>query len=206
MVSGVALDPEGTPDLYGYHWHVQFAGDRNWALTQVVATSVPPASIESAVRSPIGHIDPELVIYRPAPLTDVIGRGSAQRVFVLRLLTSFASVALGLAALGLFGVLSYGVTLRAREFGMRMALDAESGQIRRMVLGQGVRVTLLGIVIGIGGVVAALRLMTSLLFRVRPADPAVLGGAAPFMVIVAGIAAYVPARRAKSVNPRTALQ
>ena len=206
VVNDVALDPEGTPDLYVYHWHVQFAGDRNWALTQVVATTVPPESVEPAVRSAIAEIDPQLVVYHPAPLADVIGRGSAQRVFVLRLLASFASVALGLAALGLFGVLSYGVTLRTREFGIRMALGAESSRIKRMVLGQGLRVTLLGVGIGIVGAVATSRLMASLLFHVSPAEPAVLGGAALFMAVVAGIAAYVPARRATSVNPRNALQ
>ena len=206
VVNDVALDPEGTQDLYVYHSHAQFAGDRNWALTQVVATTIPPESIEPAVRSAIAEIDPQLAVYRPAPLADVIGRGSAQRVFVLRLLTSFASVALGVAALGLFGVLSYGVTLRTREFGIRMALGAQSGRIKRMVLGQGLRVTVVGILIGVGGAVTASRLMTALLFHVRPAEPAVLGSAALFMALVAGIAAYIPARRATSVNPRTALQ
>lgn len=206
VVNDVALDPEGTPDLYVYHWHVQFAGDRNWALTQVVATTTPPESVMPAVRSAIAEVDPQLVVYHPASLADVIGRGSAQRVFVLRLLTSFSSVALALAALGLFGVLSYSVTLRTREFGIRMALGADSKQIRRSVLGQGLRVTLVGVVVGLAGAIAASKLMASLLFHVSPAEPTVLGGAALFMTIVAGIAAYLPARRATAVNPRTALQ
>ena len=74
--------------MYIYHAHTQFAGDRNWALTQVVATTGSPAAVEPAVRATIAAIDPQLVVYHPAPLTDVIGRGTAQRVFVLRLLTA----------------------------------------------------------------------------------------------------------------------
>jgi ABC-type antimicrobial peptide transport system permease subunit len=206
VVSDVAVNAEGAPDMYIYHAHRQFASDRNWALSQVVATSGPPESIESAVRAAIATIDPLLVFYHPAPLTDVIGRGTAQRVFILRLLTSFAAIALGLAALGLFGVLSYGVKLRTREFGIRMALGAQAATIRRMVLREGLIVTAVGLVIGLVGAALSSRLIASVLFHVKPLDPTVLVGAAAVMGLVAAVAAYLPAWRATIVDPRTALQ
>jgi len=206
VVSDVAINAEGAPDFYIYHAHTQFAGDRNWALSQVVATIGSPAAVESAVRGTIAAIDPQLVVYHPAPLTDVIGRGTAQRVFVLRLLTSFAAIALGLAALGLFGVLSYGVKLRTREFGIRMALGAQAATIRHMVLREGLVVTGTGLVIGVGGAVLSTKLLTAMLFHVKPLEPTVLIAAATLMAVVATLAAYLPAWRATIVDPRSALQ
>jgi predicted permease len=206
VVSDVALNAEGAADQYIYHAHTQFASDRNWALTQVVAATGSPESIESAVRRAIAAIDPQLVVYRPAPLADVIGRGSAQRVFILRLLASFAAIALGLSALGLFGVLSYGVKLRTREFGIRMALGAQAATIRRMVLRQGLVVTVVGLAIGVAGAMLASRLIASILFRVKPLEWSVMGTAAAVMALVACVAAYVPAWRATKVDPRSALQ
>ena len=143
-MSDVSLDAEGHIDDYVYHAHVQFAGDRNWALAQVVATTKAPETMEADVRRVLASIDPQLVMHHPAPLDEAIGRGEAQRVFTLRLLASFAVLSLGLAALGLFGVLSYGVKLRTREIGIRVALGAQSGTIRRMVLRQGLSMTAVG--------------------------------------------------------------
>jgi putative ABC transport system permease protein len=206
VVTDVAVDAEGSRDIYIYHPHRQFAGDRNWALSQVVAASGSAESLEPAVRAALATIDPQLVLYRPTPLADAIGRGTAQRVFILRLLTSFAAIALGLAALGLFGVLSYGVKLRTREFGIRMALGAQAAAIRRMVLREGLVVTAIGLVIGVGGAALSSRLIASVLFHVKPLEPTVLIGAAAIMGLVAMVAAYVPAWRATTVDPRTALQ
>jgi hypothetical protein len=106
VVGDVAVDPEGKEDGYVYYAHTQFARDRNWALTQVVRTTGSPEALLPAVRRVVGSLDPQLVVYDPVPLADAIGRGEAQRTFTLRLLASFAAVALALAALGLFGVLS----------------------------------------------------------------------------------------------------
>ncbi|MFI5211059.1 MAG: ABC transporter permease, partial [Gemmatimonadales bacterium] len=137
VVNDVSVDNEGHQDLYVYHPHTQFAGDRNWALAQVVATTAAPATVELAVRKTLAGLDPQLVMFHPTTLDQAIGRGAAQRLFTLRILLAFALVALALSALGLFGVLSYGVRLRAREIGIRMALGAESRSIRAMVLRQG---------------------------------------------------------------------
>jgi len=200
---------EGTPGMFVYHPHRQFAGDRNWALTQVVAlngSSGQTAAIQRSVRSAIASIDPLLVMYKPATLDEAVGRGAAQRVFTLRILGAFALVALILAALGLFGVLSYGVRLRGREFGIRMALGAQPAGIRVMVLRQGLIVSGIGIAVGVAFAAGLSRFMRSMLFEVSPLNPIVFGGAVGFMIVIAALSAYLPAHRATSTNPRSALQ
>jgi putative ABC transport system permease protein len=206
IVGEVALDNEGRASPMIYHPHKQFAGDRNWPLTQVVALNESRAAVQPAIRRLLAARDPRLVIYKPAMLNEVIGSGAAQRVFTLRLLLTFASVAIALAALGLFGVLSYGVRLRAREFSIRMALGAEGSAIRRMILRRGMLVTGIGLVIGLVAATSLSKLMTSVLFKVSPFDPGVFVGAVAFMTLVGGLAAYLPARRATSADPREALQ
>ncbi|HYX81652.1 MAG TPA: FtsX-like permease family protein, partial [Gemmatimonadales bacterium] len=201
-----SITNEGTPGMFVYHPHRQFAGNRNWALMQVVALNAPSKTIQQSVRSVIASIDPLLVMYRPAMLDDAIGRGAAQRVFTLRILSAFALVALILAALGLFGVLSYGVRLRSREFGIRMALGAEQSSIRVMVLSRGLIVSGIGIAIGVAFAAGLSRFMRSMLFEVSPLNPIVFGGAVGFMVVVAAASAYLPAHRATATDPRSALQ
>jgi hypothetical protein len=204
VVSDVAIDPEGTVQPHVYHAHRQFAG-RVWALPQVIAASGAP-TVVSDVRRTLAELDPQLVMYRPMPLAEAIGRGTADRVFTMRMLSSFAAVAIALAALGLFGVLSYAVKLRGREFGIRLALGAAGGSIRGMVLRQGLTITALGIGIGLLGALALSRVMTSLVFGVSPLDPFVLAGAALLMTAIAVSAAYLPAYRATAVDPRSVLQ
>jgi predicted permease len=206
VVADVALDPQGRSGGYVYHPHRQFAGDRNWSIVQVVRTTGSLEQLQGEVRRVITSLDPQLVMYKPMALADAIGRGEAQRVFTLRLLTTFAGVALGLAALGLFGVLSYGVRLRRREFGIRMALGANGGSIRRMVLREGMAVTAIGVAVGLLGTVALSRVLASLVFGVSTLDPRVLAAAATFMAVVAAFAAYLPAHRATSVEPSSVLQ
>jgi predicted permease len=206
VVGEVALDNEGRSTPYVYHPHRQFAGDRNWPLTQVIALTDSRRLVQPAIRRVLAARDPQLVIYRLAMLDDAIGNGAAQRVFTLRILSTFASVAIALAALGLFGVLSFGVRLRAREFSIRMALGAEDSAIRRMILRRGMIVTGLGLVIGVVAATSVSTLMASVLFNVSPFDPGVFVGAVAFMTLVGGLAAYLPARRATSADPREALQ
>jgi predicted permease len=206
IVADVAVDPQGRMDAYVYHAHRQFAGDRNWSLTQVVRATGSLDALQGDARRELAALDPQLVMYKPITLADAIGRGEAQRVFTLRLLTTFAGVALALAALGLFGVLSYGVRLRSREFGIRMALGADSRSIRRMVMREGLVVTAMGTIIGLLGAVALSRVMASMVFGVSALDPTVIVGAAVFMAVVAAFAAYLPAYRATSVQPSSVLQ
>jgi putative ABC transport system permease protein len=206
VVGDVSLDTEGAPDQYIYHAHAQFAGDRNWALTQVVRASGSLDAVQSAVRRELVSLDPQLVMFKPMTLADAVGQGQAQRTFMLRILVTFAGIALALAALGLFGVLSYGVRLRTREFGIRMALGAEAGAIRRMVLRQGLTMTAIGIAVGLLGAIGLSKAMASIVFQVNPFDHTVLSSAAMFMGLIAALAAYLPARRATAVEPRTSLQ
>jgi predicted lysophospholipase L1 biosynthesis ABC-type transport system permease subunit len=206
VVRDVAIDPEGRTEPCVYHAHAQFAGDRNWALTQVVSTTTHPEQLEPTIRRAIAALDPQLVMYHPMTLDDAIGRGSAQRLFILRVLMGFAAVALALAALGLFGVLSYSVKLRSREIGIRMALGADAAAIRAMVLRQGLTLTALGVGLGLLGALASSRLLVSLLFRVGLLDPRVLLAASLVMTAVAALAAYLPSRRATTLDPRTVLQ
>lgn len=205
VVPDVSVNAEGEREPTIYHAHAQFAGDRNWALTQVVSTSAPPTNLVPHIQRIIAERDPQLVMYQPMTLAEAIGAGTAQRKFTLVMLASFALVAVLLAALGLFGALSYAVKLRSREFGVRMAIGADRGTIRRLVLRQGFVVTIAGIAIGVVGSAAFARVMTSLVFHVRPLDPSVLAGAACVILAVGAIAAYLPARRATAVDPRSIL-
>jgi len=206
VVPDVAVDAEGDLSPYVYHAHAQFAGDRNWALFEAVATSGEPAALLPAIRSALARLDPLLVLDQPAPLTDVIGRGTAQRRFTLLLLVAFAGTALVLAALGIFGVLSYVVRLRGPEFGIRIALGASPAAILAAVMRQGAIVIGVGIGIGVIGAVAFSRVVTSLVFHVSPLDPRALLGAGLVLAAFGGAAAWLPARRAAALDPRSALQ
>ncbi len=206
VVPDVAVNAEGDLSPYVYHAHAQFAGDRNWALFEVVSSSAAPTVLLPAVRALLARMDPLLVLDQPAPLTDVIGRGTAQRRFTLLLLVAFAGTALVLAALGIFGVLSYVVRLRGAEFGIRIALGASPAAILAAVMRQGAIVIGVGIGIGVVGAVTFSRVVTSLVFHVSPLDPRALLGAALVLAIFGGAAAWLPARRAAALDPRSALE
>jgi putative ABC transport system permease protein len=205
VVADVALEIEGEIKPTVYHAHQQFAGDRNWGLTQVVSTTGNLDVVAASARRLLEAVDPLLVMYRPAPLDDVLGRGNATRTFTLRLLLAFAAVAIALAVLGVYGVLAYAVRLRAREFGIRMALGAAPTAIRSMVMRQGLIVTSAGLAVGVLGAAALSRVLTSLLFHVKPIEPSVFIATALIMAGVGVLAAYVPARQATTGNPRNIL-
>jgi ABC-type antimicrobial peptide transport system permease subunit len=188
-----------------YHAHRQFAR-REWTLTQVIAIDGSTGTVQQSVRRALAARDPQLVMYKPMLLDDAIGVAAAQRVFTLRILSTFAALALGLAALGIFGVLSYGVRLRARELSIRMALGAEGGAIRRLIMRRGLLVTGVGLAIGLAGATTLSRLMSSVLFQVSPFDPSVLAGAMVVMTLIGAAAAYLSARRATTADPVTTLR
>jgi putative ABC transport system permease protein len=206
VVPDVAVNVEGRLAPYVYHAHAQFAGNRNWPLFEVVATRGDPVAFEPAVRAALHAMDPRLVMDHPAPLADVIGRGTAQRKFTVVLLVTFAATALVLAALGVFGVLSYVVRLRATEFGIRIALGASPTNVMAVVLRHGVAVIAAGIGLGLLGAIGLSRLLASMVFQVSPLDARALLGAALALAVFGGAAALVPAWRAAAADPRRALE
>ena len=126
--------------------------------------------------------------------------------FTMLLLIIAAAVALTLGAVGVYGVISYVVGQRRSEIGVRIALGARGGQVRRMVLGQGTRVAAVGVLLGLGGAMALTRLMGSLLYGVAPTDPITYGSVSVVLFVVTLLAAYLPARRAAAVDPVEALR
>lgn len=206
VVQDVALTPEGEITPTVYHAHRQFAGNRNWPLTQVVRTHGDPMDAVPAIRAQLTALDPELVLHRPAPLADVVGQGVAQRRFTTWIMSAFASLAVLLATIGLFGVITYMVRQRRREIGIRAALGARPIDIQRMVVGQGLRVSLAGVAAGLVGALASSRLLQSLVFQTEPADPRVLAAAALGMAAITAIAAYLPAREATGIDPASVMQ
>jgi putative ABC transport system permease protein len=207
VVGDVALSPRAAIRPYVYHSHSQFAGDRNWALTQVVALDADPStSLLADARRELSRIDPSLVLYEPKMLDDVIGAGVAQERFALLVVASFALLALVLAAVGIYGVLSYTVSRRTREMGIRMALGAPAASVRALIVRDGGRLAALGIVIGCVGAYAATRVLRSLLFEVSATEPLVFVSAASVLGLVAMAASWIPARAATRANPLEAVR
>jgi ABC-type antimicrobial peptide transport system permease subunit len=205
VVGDVTFDVFGAPALIVYHAHPQFAGNRNWTLSQVVATGLPTGQILAAVRAEIAALDPELVVLGAAPMTEVVGRGVRRERFALVLMGAFAGVSLMLAALGLYGVLSYIVRQRTQEIGIRIALGASAGQVRGLVLRQAVLVLGVGVVAGIAGAVVLGRWLSHV-FEITAWDATILVTTTVLLTITSLLAAWLPARRASRMAPRTAMQ
>ena len=206
VVGDVVLDVYGAPALVVYHAHRQFADDRNWQLSQIVAASLPPDRVLPAVRDAVGRLDRELVVYRPSPMAEIVGRGRSRERFALMLMGVFSGVALLLAAIGLYGVLSYTVRERTSEIGIRMALGATATDVRALVLRQAAAVLAVGLVTGTGGALALARWLSSLTFQVSPSDPRILAGTAVVLAMTVVVAAWLPARRASRVDPAATMK
>jgi predicted permease len=164
------------------------------------------AGLAADVRAAVWSIDRQLALGSVRTMDEVISRSTASRRFSLALLGSFAALALVLAAIGIYAVLAYSVARRTHEIGVRMALGARSGDVIRLVLGQGLRVTGIGIVFGVAGALVLTRFLRSLLYEVQPTDPGTFVGALLLLVSVALAASYLPARRAVRVDPMVALR
>lgn len=205
VVGDVALDARGTAFPAVYQTHRQFAENRNWRLAQVVASPLRPERLLSAVRAEVAALDPQLVVYRPSSLAELLGRGVARERFALALMAAFAAVAMALAAIGLYGVLAYSVRQRTQEFGIRMALGATAAHVRRLVLRQAAVVVGIGITLGTAGALMTGRWLSTLLYETNPHDPRVFAATVTLLVIVAFVSAWLPAWRASRVEPRIAM-
>jgi putative ABC transport system permease protein len=176
-------------------------------LTALVkSSSADAAALAAPVRGVLREIDPAVPVYGVSTLSSLVGKASAQRVFVMRLLAGFAVVALALAALGLYGVVSYGVAQRTREVGVRVALGAQRRDVLRLVLAGGVPLVAAGVAAGLATAAAATRFLGALVFGVSPIDPPAFAAAAAVLVLVALAAHWLPVRRALKIDPARALR
>jgi predicted permease len=171
-----------------------------------VRTTHPGVPSFEEMRHRLLEASSELVVYSPKSMDETVARSIGQKRFTMTLLAAFAGIALLLASVGIYGVLSYLVGQRTQEIGVRMALGAQRLHVLRMILGDGARMTLTGI--GIGLLIALLltRLMASMLFGVKPTDPLTFSAVALLLCAIAMLACYVPARRAMRVDPMIALR
>ena len=186
-----------------YFPHAQFPMNEMWL---VIRASGDPLALVPALRTRVRQLDPALPLNDLEPMQDVLGRSVAEPRFNSALVSSFAGAALLLAAIGIYGVLSYTVTQRTGEIGVRMALGASRGSVVRLVVAQGLGVALTGIAIGTMGAIALAGALASVLYGLSGRDPAIFGGTAIVLTVVAAVAAYMPARRASRIDPVTALR
>ncbi|HMD30588.1 MAG TPA: FtsX-like permease family protein, partial [Candidatus Acidoferrales bacterium] len=189
------------PESYAPYDQVAIGG-----MTVVVRAAGDPRLLMPAIRKEVAAQDAELPLYGVRTLEEYVSGSVAQRRFTALLLGIFAGLALVLAAVGLYGVMSYGVAQRTHEIGVRVALGAESVDVLRLVVGQGLRLTLLGVALGWLGALGASRLLGGMLFGVSGNDPLTFGAVAAMFVAVALAACYIPARRAARVDPLVALR
>lgn len=206
VVGNSTTDVYGTNAVVVYHAHRQFASNRNWSLTHVVATSRAPADMFPQIRAAVAAIDPELVVHREAAMRDVVGRGTRRETFALVLMSLFAVVSLVLAALGLYGVLAYAVRQRTPEIGIRVALGATGAQVRGLVLRQAAMVFATGLAAGVAGAFVLGRWMTTVVFEISPSDPRIFTASAVLLAAAALVAAWLPAYRASRLPPALALR
>jgi len=206
VVGDVANEPTGTSAEMVYLSHAQFADDRNWALTYVVKATGEPDAVASAARRELAQIDRRLVVYRPRTLEAILARHFARERFTLVLMAMFAAIALSLAAVGVYGVLSYAVSQRTHEIGVRLALGALPGQVRGIILREGIVIGAIGTVTGVAGALASSRVLQALVFGTSTRDPFVLVVVAVVLSGVVLAASYVPARRATRSDPLDTLR
>ena len=188
-------------------YYVPYAQRPNSAdLFLVVRADGDPAALAPAVRARIASVDRDLPVYKVTTMEKLVSDSLAQRRFSMTLFGVFAALALALAVVGLYGVMSYAVAQRTHEIGLRMALGAQGRDVLRMVVGQGMGLVAIGLGVGLVGAFMLTRLMSSLLYGVSAADPLTYAGIALLLAAVALLASYIPARRATKVDPMVALR
>jgi ABC-type antimicrobial peptide transport system permease subunit len=181
-------------------------GDPFRSMVITVRSSVDPSSLVSAVRRELQALDPSIPLYQVQTMEDVLSADTATERFSMTLQLVFAAVALSLSAVGLYGVLSFAVTRRTAEIGIRIALGAQQSGVRRMVIRQGLTIALLALALGVAGAFASARLLEGLLFGVTARDPLTYVAVVAVLLLVALIACWIPARRASTVDPVVALR
>jgi predicted permease len=198
--SDLAADPaKGTYYFSMFQRPVPFAGI-------VIRTAGDPAPFATAIRNAVREVDNSQAVHDLKPMQDMVSASLAPRRFVVTLLGFFAATALLLAAVGLYGVISYSVAQRTQEIGLRMALGAQRSEVLRLVVWQGLRLTLASMVLGLAAALAVTQVLARQLFGVSPSDPLTFAGTATALILAALIASYLPAYRATRVDPVIALR
>jgi putative ABC transport system permease protein len=200
-IRGASLARPGAPEYYVPE-AAAFFGD----MTLVVRTSVDPASVTPTLRQIVAEMDRDQPLYEVRTMDSLVARSVARQRFSMTLIGVFAALAMLLAAVGIFSVMSSLVAQRSHEIGIRIALGAQPRDILSMVVRHGMTLTLFGVALGLAASFALTRLMSGLLYEVSAKDPVVFGGIATLLAAVALAACYVPARRATKVNPLIALR
>ena len=175
-------------------------------MNVVIRSAVPEESLAQEIQQAVRAQDPTLPVVKLRSMDQVFADAASRPRFLAELLAIFAGLALALAAIGTYGILSYSVSERTKEIGIHMALGATRGSVLGMILGQGLRLTLVGLVTGLVASFGLTRLLQAQLFNVKPTDPVTLTGVAVFIAVVAFIACYVPAQRATRVDPMVTLR
>jgi putative ABC transport system permease protein len=172
----------------------------------IVHTRGNPLALANAVRSIIGNLDPNLPVADVRSFDQVVQRSMVPQLFNTALLSVFGGLALLLAVSGIYGVLSYAISRRTAEIGLRVALGASSSQILKMAMNEGMKPVLAGVALGIGGALALSRYLAALLFGITPSDLATYCAVSLLLIATALCACYVPGRRAMNTDPATALR
>jgi predicted permease len=195
----IKLDEPTRPELYRPSSEFQ-------RLSLIVRCTADPDSVAPAVTKQIAAIDANQPVTDVITYNKIVRESTAERRFQMGMLTVFAALALVLASIGLYGVLAYSVVQRTREIGVRVALGAQSQDVIRLVVGQGLLLALIGVVIGLAGSYPLTQLMSSVIFGISPTDPLTFGAVAAGLTLTALLASYLPARRAASIDPMEALR
>jgi putative ABC transport system permease protein len=195
------LDDESRPQMYN-----SYTQQPGYFATVVARTTVEPMALSESVRQALWKVDADQPMWKIRTVEFLVNRSVADRKFLMALMGIFASLALVLTTIGLYGVISYLVNQRTQEIGIRMALGAQMGDILGMVLKQGMVLVLIGVALGLGTAWLMTRLMTRLLYQVSATDPLTFASIASLLIVVALLACYLPARRATKVDPLEALR
>ncbi|HEV2915198.1 MAG TPA: ABC transporter permease [Pyrinomonadaceae bacterium] len=197
-----ALSEEANPGVYTPYSQVPWSR----TMTLMVRSAAAPSAVLATVREQLRAVERDAPIYDVKTMNEIVGESIARPRFSALVLGIFAGAALVLAAVGLYGVMAYSVTQRTREIGIRMALGAQARDVLRMVVGQGLKLIVTGLLIGVIGALLLTRLMKSLLFGVSAVDPVTFCAVSVLLTVVALLACYIPARRATRVDPMEALR
>jgi putative ABC transport system permease protein len=200
-VKHAGLDQDPSPAVYRPHQQ-----NPRIDMTVVMRTQSEPLTLANSARNQVREMDKDLPISNLREYTYFVSKSVAQRRFAMLLLTGFASLALLLALFGIYGVLSYSVSLRTQELAIRQALGARSRDVMALVVKQGMSLVLVGIIIGLTTAFGVTRVMTNMLYEIKPLDLTTFVTVAFLISSVAALACYLPARRASRVDPMVALR